>query len=41
MSDLLRSLIKQALEAWEKEAKKTPTPIDDFIVSLIRSILGL
>jgi hypothetical protein len=41
MSTVLREIIKKALEAWENIAKTTPTPIDDFIVSLIRAILGL
>ena len=41
MSDALRLLLKNLMDSWEAAVKKTSTPIDDFIVKLIRGILAI
>jgi hypothetical protein len=40
LSPVLKGLIKTALDAWETEAKKTATPVDDEIVKLLKAITG-
>ena len=40
IGSVLKLMIAQLLADWEKAALKTPTPVDDFIVKLLRAILG-
>lgn len=36
----LKELIIEALEKWEKDAAKTKTPIDDFVVQLLKGVVN-
>lgn len=36
----LKSYIQKNIEEWEEKAKATPNPIDDIVVSAIKSIFA-
>lgn len=40
LTPALRNLLVELLNKWEIEAKKTPSQIDDFIVTVIRTLVG-
>ena len=41
MSPALREILRKLIQEWEKAALKTKTPVDDFLVSFVKTILGL
>jgi hypothetical protein len=41
MGPELRTALKDSVTSWEANAAKTPTPLDDFIVALVKIALGM
>jgi hypothetical protein len=41
MGPELRAALKDAVAAWEANASKTPTPVDDFLVAIVKIALGM
>jgi hypothetical protein len=41
LGEALKVLIRELLTKWQAAAAKTATPVDDFIVGLLRTFLGL
>jgi len=41
MGPELRAALVDAIEAWEANAAKTPTPLDDFLVAIVKLALGI
>ena len=41
MGPELRAALADAVKAWEANANKTPTPLDDFLVAIVKLALGI
>jgi len=41
MGPELRAALADAIKAWEANASKTPTPLDDFLVAIVKLALGI
>lgn len=38
---MLKNMINNLLEDWEKKAKETATPLDDIIVNVLKELVNL